>query len=248
MKGLDIVMNIYMDMHTHTVASGHGYSTLQENIAAAQDMGLRFLGLSEHGPALPGGPHIFYLHNYRCIPRQFGGLRLFCGVEANIMDYEGGLDVDEETLGKMDYVIASMHIPCVKPGTAAENTRASVMAMKNPYVKILGHPDDSRYLLDREAVVRAAVEEGVAIEINTSSLNPDSARKGGRENVRELLLLCKKYGTRVLIGSDSHISYTIGQFGEALAMMEEIGFPEELVINSDPAGITRVVNCYTTRL
>ena len=50
-------MNIYMDMHTHTIESGHGYSTLKENIEAAQEQGLKYLGLSEHAPAMPGGPH-----------------------------------------------------------------------------------------------------------------------------------------------------------------------------------------------
>ena len=73
-----------MDMHTHTMASGHGYSTLKENIEAAKERGLRALGLSEHGPAMPGGPHVFFFSNYRCIPREYNGLRLFCGVEANI--------------------------------------------------------------------------------------------------------------------------------------------------------------------
>lgn len=93
-------MNIYMDLHTHTIASGHGYSTLKENIEAAKEQGLTYLGLSEHGPAAAGGPHIFFFSNYRCIPRRYGDLRLFCGVEANIMDYEGSLDVEESILKK----------------------------------------------------------------------------------------------------------------------------------------------------
>lgn len=121
-------MNILMDMHTHTTASGHGYSTLKENIEAAKERGLKALGLSEHGPAMPGGPHIYFLSNYRCIPRQYGDLKLFCGVEANICDYEGGLDVDETHLSLMDYVIASMHVQCCKPGSVAENTKASILA------------------------------------------------------------------------------------------------------------------------
>lgn len=236
-------MNIYMDMHTHTTASGHGYSTLQENIAAAQAAGLRYLGMSEHAPALPGGPHIYFFGNYRCIPRQHGQLRLFCGVEANIIDYNGGLDVDEATLAKMDYVIASMHVPCLKPGSAEENTRASILAMRNPYVKILGHPDDSRYPIYREELVLAAKEEQVAVEINNSSLHPQSARTGGRENIRELLELCMRHETPVLLGSDSHISYTVGRFEESLGLMEEIGFPEELILNLDADSIKRLVNC-----
>lgn len=241
--GRETVMKIYMDLHTHTTASGHGYSTLQENIAAAKERGLTYLGLSEHAPSMPGGPHSFFFGNYRCIPRQYGELCLFCGVEANIVDYEGNLDMQEELLKKMDYVIASMHVPCVAPGTREENTRASILAMKNPYVKILGHPDDSRYALDREAVVLAAKEEGVAIEINNSSLNPLAARKGGRENILTLLMLCKRYEVPVLLGSDSHISFSVGNFEETFRVLEEVDFPKELILNTDPANIARVVNC-----
>lgn len=235
-------MKICMDLHTHTVASGHGYSTLKENIEAAAEAGLLFLGLSEHGPAIRGGPNPIFFGNYKCIPRQYGALRLLCGVEANIMDYEGRLDLEERFLGKMDYVIASMHVACVTPGSRRENTMASIRAMRSPHVKILGHPDDSRYPLDYEELVRAAKEEQVALELNNSSLHPQSARQGGRENIRTLLNTCAKYGVPVLMGSDSHICYTVGHFEAALEMIREVGFPEELILNDKPERIGAFVN------
>lgn len=235
-------MKMYMDLHTHTMACGHGYSTLKENIEAAEAAGLLFLGLSEHGPASPGGPHPFFFNNYKSIPRQYGELRLLCGVEANIMDDAGGLDMEEKTLAKMDYVIASMHLFCVKSGSAEENTRASIMAMRNPYVKILGHPDDSRYPLDYEELVKAAKAERVALELNQSSLNPRSSRQNARENIRTMLRLCRQHDVPVLLGTDSHICYTVGRFETALDMLREMGFPEELVLNADPAKIRQVVN------
>lgn len=227
-------MNSIIDLHTHTIDSGHGYSTLKENIEAAKEAGLVLLGLSEHGPAMPGGPHEFFFSNYKCIPRQHGNLRLLCGIEANIVDHEGGLDLPERLLQKMDYVIASMHVPCVTPGSREENTRASIRAMQNPYVKILGHPDDARYPLDYEELVRAAKEEQVLLEINNSSLHPQSARKGGRENITALLSCCMRYQVPVLMGTDSHICYTIGKFDAALTLLSEVGFPEELVWNDKP--------------
>ena len=235
-------MSILMDMHTHTMASGHGYSTLKENIEAAKAKGLKALGLSEHGPAMPGGPHIYFLSNYRCIPRQYGDLKLFCGVEANICDYRGGLDVDEDILAKMDYVIASMHVQCCRPGSITENTKASILAMKNPYVKVLGHPDDSRYPIDRKELVLAAKEAEVAIEINNSSLNPRAARIGGRENIKELFYWCNEYKVSVLLGTDSHICYTVGDFTETLQIVEELKFPKELILNYDMANLKRICN------
>lgn len=234
-------MKIYMDLHTHTVSSGHGYSTLKENIEAAREAGLLFLGLSEHGPAVPGGPHRNYFGNYKCIPRQYGELRLFCGAEVDIMDYEGSLDLDEAMLSRLDYAIASMHVSCVKPGSREENTLASIRAMENPYVKILGHPDDSRYPLDYEELVKAAKREGVALELNNASLT-HPARQNGRENIITLLKTCKKYDAPVLLGTDSHICYTVGRFEEALEVLRETDFPEELVLNANPESIGRLVN------
>ncbi len=227
-------MNIYMDLHTHTVASGHGYSTLQENIAAAQKVGLKYLGMSEHGPAMPGGPHEFFFSNFRCIPREHGELRLFCGAEANILDFDGKLDLSEKLLKKMEYVIASLHPVCMTPGSVKENTRASILAMQNPYVNILGHPDDSRFPVEYEELVRAAKAEGVALEVNNSSLHPQSARTGGRENIISLLETCMKYQAPIVLGTDSHISYTIGKFEESLELIREVGFPEELILNAIP--------------
>lgn len=237
-------MKAIMDLHTHTMESGHGYSTLKENIEAAEEAGLSYLGLSEHGPAMPGGPHAFFFANYKVIPRQHGGLRLLCGIEANIMDYEGHLDIDETLQGKMDYIIASMHVPCVPPGSREQNTQASIMAMKNPYVKILGHPDDSRFPLDYEALAQAAREEKVALEINNSSLHPQSARKGGRENIISLLAVCEKHRVPVLLGTDSHICYSIGRFEAAMELIREVNFPMELILNYDLENIARVANCF----
>lgn len=235
-------MNYVMDMHTHTIASGHAYSTLQENITAAREKGLTFLGLSEHGPGMNGGPRPFYFQNYKIIPREYGELRLFCGIEANITDYEGHLDLDDFTMERMDYCIASMHTLIVTPGSARENTQAAVRAMENPLVGILGHPDDSRYPMDYEELVRAASQLHVALEVNNSSLHPLSSRQGARENIRTLLKACMRYEASVILGTDSHISSAIGDFTQADQLIREMDFPQELIINTDPARIGEVIN------
>lgn len=235
-------MTYVMDMHTHTIASGHAYSTLQENIAAAKERGLKFLGLSEHGPAVAGGPSTLYFQNYKIIPREYGDLRLFCGIEVNITDYEGHLDLDDFTMSRMDYCIASMHTMIVTPGSARENTQAAIHAMENPLVKILGHPDDSRYPMDYEELVRAAAQLHVALEVNNSSLHPLSSRQGARENICTMLEACKRYGVSVILGTDSHICSAVGDFTQADALLREVDFPRELIVNTDPGRIGEVVN------
>jgi len=61
-------MRNFIDVHTHTIASGHAYTTLLENAREAANKGMRVLGVSDHGPKMPGGPHIFYFSNLRVIP------------------------------------------------------------------------------------------------------------------------------------------------------------------------------------
>ena len=234
-------MQYWMDCHTHAIAGGHAYSTLQENIAAAKEKGLVCLGYSEHAPKMPGGPHKLYFANMKALPRQFGELKLLCGVEANIMDYDGSLDMTAEELAKLDYCIASLHKPCIEPGTEEENTRALVKAMKNPYVTILGHPDDSRYPLDYDELVRTAKEEQVIVEINNSSLDPKNARQNGRENIVTLLKTCMKYECPVILGSDAHFSSAIGDFKDVEKVLEEVGFPETLIVNTDPEGWKKII-------
>jgi len=84
------------------------------------------------------------------IPRMKNGVKIYMGCEVNIMDYEGKIDLSEYGLKGCDVVIASLHIPCIKPGSIEENTNALIKVMDNPYVNIIGHPDDSRYPVDYE--------------------------------------------------------------------------------------------------
>ncbi len=70
------------------------------------------------------------------------------------MDYSGNLDIQEDMLQHLDYIIASLHRPCIASGTKEENTNAILKVMDKPKVKIIGHPDDSRYPLDYEPIVK----------------------------------------------------------------------------------------------
>lgn len=225
-------MKYIIDLHTHSIAGGHAYSTLQENVAAAYAKGLSVYGFSEHAPAMPGGPHPYFFENFKVLPDEYKGMRVLKGCEANIIDLEGHFDLDDSVLARMDYVIASMHLPCVTSGTARENTDCLIKVMDNPAVQIIGHPDDSRYPLEYDRLVQAAGEKRVLLEVNNTSLSPKSFRKGGLENVQTYLSLCKEYGVPVIVGTDSHFAPQIGDFTYADKVLKDIDFPEELVVNT----------------
>ena len=80
---------VKLDLHTHTIASGHAYSSLQEMAQRASQLGLTYLGITEHGPAIPGTCDPIYFHNMIAIPREMYGVHLLLGAELNILDLDG---------------------------------------------------------------------------------------------------------------------------------------------------------------
>lgn len=227
-------MEYLLDMHTHTIASGHAYSTIKEMAQAASEKGLKLLGITEHSMTMPGTCHAFYFQNMEVIPRKRCGIEMMFGSELNIIDYNGKVDMEERILKMLDYAVASFHTPCISPGSIAENTMAARKVMENPYVIILGHPDDGRFPLDYEEIVKGSKETGTILELNNSSLHPESFRQNAFENDRILLKLCMKYQLPIVVDSDAHVDIEVGNHAYAQKIMEEVGFPEELVLNNRP--------------
>ena len=227
-------MKLIADTHSHTLASGHAYSTIKEMAAAAKEKGLEALALTEHAPQMPGTCGLFYFQNLDVVPREADGVRLLMGAEVNIMAPDGSIDLPEDTCRDLDIVVASIHPPCYGMNhTKEENTRACIEVMKKPYINIIGHPDDGRFPVDYEALVKAAKETGTLLEINNSSMRPQSSRKGTRENILKMLELCMRYGVMITTGSDAHVDVDAGNFSNIREVLGSCGFPEELVATTD---------------
>lgn len=237
-------MKYVLDSHTHTIASGHAYNTVFEMAHMAKEKGLELLGLTEHAMALPGTCHEFYFMNLRMMPREIFGIEVMFGTEANIMDFNGRLDMPEHILKQMDVVIASIHTPCMQPGTVEENTKAYLNAMKNPYVNIIGHPDDGRYPVHMEALVKGAKEHKVLLELNNCSLHPLGVRTDARETDLEMLTLCKQYEVPIIMNSDAHTAFDIGNYEYSGKLIEEAHFPEELIVNRSVEEYKKHINRY----
>ena len=226
-------MRFEADTHSHTLASGHAYSTIKEMAAAAEAKGLKALALTEHAPKMPGTCGLFYFQNLDVVPRKCGGIRLLMGAEVNIMDQTGRIDLPESTCRDLDIVIASIHPPCYGMGhTEEENMRAYEAVMKKPYINIIGHPDDGRFQIDYERLVKMAKETGTLLEVNNSSMRPSSSRKGTRENILTMLDLCKQYDVPVTTGSDAHVDVDAGNFTYVKEVLKFCDFPEELVVTT----------------
>lgn len=223
-------MNIGVDTHAHTVASGHAYNTIREMAAAGAAAGLEALALTEHSPEMPGSTNLFYFENLKVVPREMSGIRMLFGVELNIMDENGTVDLPQRVCQKMDIVLASLHTPCYSTKhTLDDNMNAYFKAMEKPYIHIIGHPDDGRYPIDYEALVKKARETKTLLEVNNSSLSDLNPRENAWENLTTMLELCKQYEVPVTTGSDAHIDVDAGNFHRVKTLLEACDFPEELV-------------------
>lgn len=221
-----------LDIHTHSIASGHGTScTIADMAKQAYKQGLSLLGITDHGPATMRSCKPSYFRSLSMAPKMRCGVELLYGVELNILDYKGSVDLDADTLSVLDYAIASIHTKNLKPGSRAENTEAYLCAMKNPYVKMIGHCDDTNYSVDYPALVQAAKEHKVLLEINNASLAPDGYRGDTAANNLELLKWCRHYGMPIVLSSDSHGVKHIGDIQYAEKLILDFDYPADLIFN-----------------
>ena len=190
--------------HNHTRASD-GRNSLAEMAAAAQDLGLEYLGIADHSKAsfqangLDAARLKKQIAEIKALNKDFDGFRLFSGTECDILK-DGALDFSDSVLASLDYVVASVHSSFTLP--EAEMTKRLIRAMENPHVTMLGHLT-GRLLLKREsyavnvpAVLDAAAETGTFIELNADPHRLDMDWRWWR--------LAKEKGVKCVINPDAH--------------------------------------------
>lgn len=223
---------LVLDIHTHTLASGHAYGTIRENALAAHEKGLVGLGVSEHAPGMPGTCDPIYFGNLRAVPRELYNVHMYFGVENNVNN-EGGLTLADPILSWLDYGIVGIHGTCYEDQGIVKNTDNLIRCMTHPKIFFVSHPDDGCFPLDYEPFVQAAKHYGVALEVNNSSVR-SGWRKNCLQNIRTYVELCMKHRVNIYVGSDAHDPSQVGRFSEAVALLDEMGIDEELMlINSE---------------
>jgi putative hydrolase len=230
-------MKIVADLHTHTVSSGHAYSTLEEYVAQAKKIGLEAIAVTDHGPAMPGGPHSYYFSNMRMIPENFDGIRIYKGIEANVINSNGDLDLSDEDLARLDIVYVAMHPRCGYENQGEKgNTEVLIKALRNPYVNVIAHPGNPKFPINVAKTVSLAKEKGVLIEINNSSF---TSREGSWDRCLEFAREIKRQDWKVILTTDSHFSTMLGVFDKALEIVNIAGLTEEHVVNTSLEKIER---------
>lgn len=224
-------MKIIADTHTHTISSTHAYSTAEEMIAAASRKGLYAIALTDHGYAMPGSPGKWFFESLGAIPSTYNGVRVLKGVEANVINLDGELDMSDRVLSGLDWVVASIHGALCKGKPTVESvTNAYLKIAENPYVRVIGHSGTPQYEYDYERVIPVFAEKGKLVEINNNTFH---FRKSSCKNCIKIAQVCKKVGAPIVVNSDAHFSSKVGVLDDAISMLREIDYPEELVVNAD---------------
>lgn len=222
-------MKLIADLHTHTLACGHAYGTVIENVRRAREIGLKYCAITDHGMRLPGGPHPYYFGNLKAVPAMFDDVRILRGAECNILDKFGKLDLACETLAKLDIVLAGFHVPVSPCSTPENNTAALAAAMSNPYLDILVHTGNPEFPIVPELLVEAARVHGTALEINNASLT--LTRHGSRSVCVRIAELCRDSGVTLSLGSDAHFPASVGEVAAGIQLLNECNYPLERVLN-----------------
>ena len=235
------------DHHTHTIYSRvgpyfHGKGRIIDNARAAAKRGLDSVAITDHGPSDFYGIDLSKLSQMRrdiaLAIAAFPKLKIYLGVEADIVDTPNGLDVSPEDFRKFDFVNAGYHyVPkChmlhnfmafrlpwpkkVQERIRQENTARIVKALKCNDIRTLTHPGDKAYI-DKHAVAKACEETNTLVEINARHKHPD---------VRDLQIY-NKYDINFVISSDAHRPKHVGRYAESLALALEAGIDPARIVN-----------------
>ena len=223
---------ILFDLHTHSISSGHGsLDTISSMAKEASSRGLCALGIADHGPLTPGSAKQSYFRNLHANVNTRFGIRILYGVELNILNAQGVVDLPEDIIEQLDYAIVSYHPPTCKFMSSEDNTNGYLRAMEHKNIRFLGHIDDGRYPTDYKKILSEAKARNIFPEINNMSLAPNAYRTNGHENTRQILHICKDLQLPVLLSSDSHGKSQIGNIEYILPLLEETSFPKELILN-----------------
>ncbi len=163
-------------LHNHTTYSD-GKNTLTEMATACRDMGLGYVGITDHSKSAvyANGLHEDRIRKQHAeideLNQKLAPFRIFKGIESDILN-DGSLDYENDMLATFDFIVASVHANLKMDETKA--TQRLIKAIENPYTTILGHPT-GRLLLRREGypinhrkVIDACAANEVIIEINAN--------------------------------------------------------------------------------
>src|SRR5580704_6354504 len=220
------------DVHMHTVETD-GRNTIEEMAEAARAHGYAYMAITDHSKnlafanGLDDQRAVEHIKRIRAANEKMDGIRIFAGIEVDILS-DGTLDLSDSVLEQMDLVIASVHSHFNQ--SPSEMTDRLLKAVENPTTSFLGHPTGrlllrrDAYQFDVDAVLKAAAQRKVAMELNAY---PDRLDLCDRH-----LRLAKQYGVKIVINTDSHHTSHLDKIRYGVLQARRAWLTKEDVLNA----------------
>lgn len=216
-----------VDLHVHSLFSACGLHTVLELLDHGRRIGLKAMAITDHGLAVGGGrlTSVFFERFQSPHP----DLKLYKGIEHNILDEQGTVDVVWQFMPFIDIQLLGVHPNLPPRGTKEYYTDMVIAALdRHPFIDILSHPNDPLYPLDYKRVAKKAKETGMALELNNSKI---LYRRSTVEDALELVYACGEAGCLMAVNSDAHALQELGRDEAVRPLLEKAKFPEELIVN-----------------
>jgi putative hydrolase len=222
-----------IDLHIHSIHSGHAYGSFYDIINEAKKKNMKIIGISDHGPNMPGVTGHIHFYMKDRLPKD-DDLKILWGCEANIIDDNGNIDLKESIIKKLDYIAVSFHKHCGYKDLGEEkNTKVLMKVLSLPYIKILTHPESQQYPINNfEKICQCAIDNNVLLELNIAYVKRFWEEK--KLLFKKMIEIVKNNNAKLIIGSDAHFIHEIGDDEIIKKFWNELGLNNEIIINNYP--------------
>jgi len=214
------------DLHSHTTWSADGKSTMAEMAAKAKARGYSYLAVTDHSHYLRDGKLAQQAKELAALNAKLKPFRLLHGIEVNIR-VNGTLDVDDDTLAGLDWVVASIHA-----AFKTNPTERILAAIEHPHVHAIGHLTGRKINkrgpmeVELERVFAAAAKTGTVLEINSQPDRLDLRDADAR--------LAAEHGVRIVVSTDAHSTDALDYATLGIGQARRAWLTKEQVVNTRP--------------
>ena len=214
------------DLHAHSLFSSCGLHSIVEMLTASKKAGLKAQAITDHGPFLGRKTSSTFFER---LDNPVDGIILLKGMECNVIDEDGNIDVIPKFMQWYDVLLLGFHN--FEPRDAEPSYYSGIMIKairKNPCIDIIVHPNAPHYTMDFNAIAQAAAAEDVAVELNNAKT---MLGRSSAEQTESLIRACMDAGCSVAVNTDAHALNEVGNTEVMEKLLKKNGFPEERIVN-----------------
>ncbi|MBN2111495.1 PHP domain-containing protein [Candidatus Woesearchaeota archaeon] len=236
-----------IDLHIHTIHSGHAYGTFYNVIEEAARKKMKMIAITDHGPTVLGSASRLHFGMGERAPKFHKGVKILWGCESDPVDGSGTLDTSEKNLKKLDILLVGFHEPTPYKDLGKEkNTQMLIKCFKKYKPHIFTHPSRQMYPFDLEKVCQAACDNDVLLELNLAELSyinrkPAKERERRLDMVKKTVDIARKNKKKMILNSDAHFLHEIGDDSILKKYKKRIGLTDDMIINNYPKELIKIL-------